>query len=215
MSVFETILHNGISRGHVPAKTEQARNWYRTSAKEFKGRIRGNETRIDYGRSRDLNRKLIKEYENTERAKTEIKPGSMYMYFYDAKHKDTLPFWDRFPLIFPFRVESDRLWGINMHYLPLPLRAKLMDSLYDLTNNNRYDESTKLKLSYQILNASSELRFFKPCVKQYLKSHMRSKFMYIRPEEWDVALFLPCESFVGASKTQVWSDSKTKLGIRK
>jgi hypothetical protein len=133
------------------------------------------------------------------------------MYLYDPKYKDTLPFYDKFPLIFPFHVESDRFWGINFHYLPPPLRAKLMDSLYDVANNQRYDESTKLRINYQILNSASKFRYFKPCVKQYLFTQMKSKFVYIYPSEWDIALFLPSEKFSKASKAQVWAESRKSV----
>lgn len=98
--------------------------------------------------------------------------------------------------------------GINMHYLPLPLRAKLMDSLYDVTNNKRYDDSTKLKLSYGILKGAEKFSLFKPTFKRYLNSQVRSRFVQIEPAEWDVALFLNSEQFVGAAKTKVWADSK-------
>jgi hypothetical protein len=135
----------------------------------------------------------------------------MYMYIYDPKFKDTLPFYDRFPLIFPFKVEADRFWGINFHYLPPPLRAKLMDSLYDVANNQRYDETTKLKINYQILNSASKFRYFKPCIKQYLFTQMKSKFVYIYPSEWDIALFLPAERFTKASKAQVWTESRKSV----
>lgn len=131
---------------------------------------------------------------------------------YDPKWKDELPFYDRFPLVFPFRVESDRFWGINLHYLPLRPRAILMDALYDLKNNDRYDTSTKLKMSYQTLNNASKFKYFKPCVKCYLFSHMKSQFMYINPTEWDVALWLPTEKFTKATKTQVWAATKDKAG---
>lgn len=211
MGIFEKILYQGISKGHVPAKTETSKKWYRDAAKNFEAKIRSNESRIDY--SRNLDKKLIREYR--DRQQTVVKPGSMYMYFYDPKHKDTLPFYDRFPLIFPFRVQAGTFWGINLHYLPLQLRAKLMDSLYDLSNNKRYDETTKLNISYNILNSSSKISYFKPCIKQYLMSQTRSKFLYVQPEEWDVALWLPTESFAKKSKTQVWADSKNKLGISK
>lgn len=214
MGVFENILADGISRGHIPERTQSARDWYRDAAKNFAARLRGEEQkRVDYGRN--LDRRMIREYNTSARAKKEVKPGHMYMYAYDAKHKDTLPYWDRFPLIFPFRVQKGRFWGINLHYLPLPLRAKLMDALYDITNNKRFDESTRLVMSYKTLNASSKFSVFKPCIKQYLTGHVRSNFMEVNADEWSVALFLPLEKFVGKSKTQVWADSKKKLGITK
>ena len=141
--------------------------------------------------------------------------GSMYMFNYDPKYKEELPYYDRFPLVFPFRKVPGGFYGINLHYLPPPLRAKLMDALYDYANNTRYDESTKIKLNYQLLTSISKMRFFAPCVKHYLDEHVRSRFMYVYPSEWDIALFLPTERFAKKSKTQVWNDSKRMLGIRK
>jgi hypothetical protein len=98
--------------------------------------------------------------------------------------------------------------GINFHYLPLQLRAQLMDALYDITNNNRYDESTKLKMSYGVLKGAEKFKLFQPTFKRYLSSQVRSRFIQIEPAEWDVALFLQSEQFVGASKTKVWADSR-------
>ena len=87
-----------------------------------------------------------------------------------------------------------------------------MDALYDTASNSRFDESTRLKMSYKMLESASKFKHFKPCIKRYLTSQLRSKFMYIYPSEWDMALFLPLERFQGASKTQVWADSKKKIG---
>jgi hypothetical protein len=130
------------------------------------------------------------------------------MYYYDPKHKETLAYYDRFPLVFPFRKVQGGFYGLNLHYLPPQLRARLMDGLYDYANNTRYDESTKIKMNYSLLQNVSKLKFFEPCVKMYLDEHVRSRFMYIYPSEWDVALFLPTERFAKKSKTQVWAESK-------
>ena len=135
----------------------------------------------------------------------------MYLFQYKAKYADTLPYYDRFPMIFPFRVEGDRFWGINLHYLPHRLRAQLMDSLYDLVTNQRYDESTRIQGAWSTLNRASRIKIIKPCVKQYLFSQLESRFFYVYPSEWDIALFLPLERFQGASKTQVWSQSQRAM----
>jgi hypothetical protein len=102
--------------------------------------------------------------------------------------------------------------GINMHYLPHVLRAKLMDSLYDIASNDKYDETTKLRISYNVLNSAAKYKWFKPCIKHYLTSQVRSRFIYVYPAEWDIALFLPLERFDGATKSQVWKDSKKLIG---
>jgi hypothetical protein len=134
--------------------------------------------------------------------------GSMYMYYYDPKHKKTLPYYDRFPLVFPYRKVEGGFMGLNLHYLPLNYRAKLMDALYDVANNDKFDETTKLKFNYSILSNASKFKYFAPCIKHYLTDQVRSRFLYVYPSEWDVALFLPLERFQGATKQKVWAESK-------
>ena len=86
-----------------------------------------------------------------------------------------------------------------------------MDALYDTVTNEKYDETTKLKISYDVLNNAAKFRFFAPTIKMYLREHVRSKFMYVHPAEWDMALWLPTERFEKANKNIVWDDSKQKI----
>lgn len=190
-ALFDEILAKGIRAGQLPARSSTAREWFRDKAKEL-GKVSESQILRD----------------NTDRLKSRSAIGKMYFFVYDAKHKKTLPYYDRFPLIFPVDKVPGGFYGINMHYLPLPLRAQLMDSLYDITNNKRYNESTKLKLSYGVLKGAEKFSLFKPTFKRYLNSQIRSRFVQIEPAEWDVALFLNSEQFVGAAKTKVWADSK-------
>ena len=82
-----------------------------------------------------------------------------------------------------------------------------MDALYDTVNNQRYDDSTKLRISYQILSNTARFKAFKPTFKRYLGSQVRSKFLKIDPVEWDIALFLPLQRFEKASASKVHRDS--------
>jgi len=66
---------------------------------------------------------------NPEQLVTKIMPGHLYMFVYDPKTKAELPYYDRFPLVFPFRKTPDGFIGLNMHYLPYPLRINLLDNL--------------------------------------------------------------------------------------
>lgn len=187
--IFTDLLSQGIRQGKVPAREKEAREWYRERAKD------ANVSERQMFRSGDR---------KTQRAIN----GNMYMFNYYAKGRNTLPYYDQFPLIFPYRKVKGGFYGINMHYLPHILRAKLMDALYDTANNKSYDESTRLQINYNILNSASKFNAFKPCVKRYLNSQVVSPFIYVYPSEWDVALMLPLESFTGASKRKVWSDSR-------
>jgi len=191
--IFDEILLKGIRAGQVPARTKAARDWYRNQAKAV-------------SRSSIEETKIIRQMK--DRYESRFRLGHMYTFLYDPKHKETLPYYDRFPLVFPINKAKGGFLGMNFHYLPLPLRAQLMDALYEVTGNQKYDETTKMQISYSILNGASKYREFKPTVKHYLTSQIRTKLVYIHPTEWDIALFLPSEQFEKASKGRVWADSR-------
>jgi hypothetical protein len=138
-------------------------------------------------------------------------PGEMVCYFYDAKWKDKLPYWDKFPMIFCVEIYSNGWLGINLHYLPPIYRARAMDMLYELLNNKSYDETTRLRLTYQVLKNLSKFNYFKPTIKRYLTSHVQSRIVKIDPTEWDFAMFLPTARFQKARDRKVWDDSISKI----
>ena len=129
------------------------------------------------------------------------------MYLYDPKTKADLPYYDRFPLVFPFRKTTDGFIGLNMHYLPYNFRILLLDRLMIFANNKRIDESTRLKYKWQLIDGVSRYQMAKPCIKQYLTSHVKSQFRRIPSNNWATAMLLPVERFVGGSKQEVFADS--------
>lgn len=190
--VFNDILLQGIRSGLVPARTKKARTWFRDKAKESNA-----------GRGTLLSDK--------ERIRSKIVPGAMFFFTYDPKTKAKLPYYDRFPLTVIVDVTADGFTGLNLHYLPYRERAALMDALYTISSNKKYDDTTRLRLSYNTLKGAGKFKAFKPCFKRYLGSHVRSSFVYVNPSEWDIALFLPVEQFKKAGKATVWSDSVGKF----
>lgn len=202
--IFDDILAKGIRQGQVPARTAKAREWYRAQAQKM---VKAGST------ARKVSGESLTSTRTSDRTTKTPIVGNMYTFKYDPKHKDTLPYYDRYPLIFPINKAKGGILGINFHYLPPTLRAQLMDALYSATNNKDYDENTRLKISYEILNSASRFRFFKPTVKHYLTNHMKTPLIYINPAEWDVALFLPTAQFVGANKQKVYADSR-RIALR-
>lgn len=136
-----------------------------------------------------------------------VLPGYLYMYMYDPKTKDDLPYYDRFPLVFPWRKTEDGFIGLNMHYLPYNFRILLLDRLMIFSSNKRMDVTTRLKYSWQLIDGVSRYAAAKPCVKQYLMSQVRSQFRRVPSNNWATAMLLPVERFVGGSKQEVFSDS--------
>jgi hypothetical protein len=137
--------------------------------------------------------------------------GRMYFYFYDPKHKNTLPYYDRFPLVIPIERYPDGFLGLNLHYIHPKQRIILLDKLSDTATNKRFDDKTKLRISYEYLAAASKAFEATPCIKRYLFSHINSRFLEISAEEWDIAVMLPVESFVGATTSKVYADSRKKI----
>ena len=138
-------------------------------------------------------------------------PGKMYLFYYDPKTKDTLPYYDGFPLVIPVERAEGGFYGMNLHYLPPILRAKFLDSLMDITTNKKYDESTRFRVTYETMKRAQKFRFFKPCFKRYLTAHVKSRFAYIPPTEWEIATFLPAADWRKGSATAVYKDSRKMI----
>jgi len=187
---FFTDLAAKAFRAGITPRTNQSRDWFRNEVKNI-----------------NVNRRtLLKDPALEKRNKARI--GSMYMYFYDPKDRETLPYYDVFPLTIMVEPVRGGFYGLNLHYLPLALRAKLFDQLIDLTNNRKYDESTRFKLRYDLLKSASKLRLFKPCFKHYLYSQIEGRVAMVEAPEWEMALFLPTEQFRKSTKSAVWKDSR-------
>lgn len=194
--IFQAIAKEGRAAGLRPNEA-QARDWFRDRALEV----------------RNVNANMLvtenKAWLTTKLTRTDV--GRMFMFFYDPKHKDTLPYYDTFPLIFPLHVQADRFTGINMHYLPILYRAKLMDALYTTESNKNLDETTHFRINYQILSSVSKFKYFKPCLKEYLIGHVRSRYVGIPPDSWDTALMLPTARFKKMNQANVWKESKNRI----
>jgi len=137
--------------------------------------------------------------------------GRMYFYFYDPKLKDSLPYYDRFPLVIPIERYQDGFLGLNLHYISPKQRVILLDKLSNFLNNHKYDETTRLRLSYDHLRNASTIYEGLPCIKKYLYKQVKSRFLEITADEWDIAALIPYEYFDGATKNKVWTDSRKKI----
>lgn len=150
-----------------------------------------------------------------ERQTENYKTGDMIFYQYDPKYKKTLPYYDIFPLVFPFTFTSDGFIGLNMHYLNLQLRAVLMKRLYDLRSDKSMNDQTRLILSWDILKNVAKFPEVAPTVHRYLYSHIRSKIVRIASYETPIALFLPIAQFKKKSQEYVWQQSKSIIRKQK
>ena len=163
--------------------------WYRDKIKEF-----GTPTSLD----------LIRD------GKRDSKPfyGKLNMFVYDPKFKKKLPYYDTFPLVLPLETYPDGFLGINFHYLPIPLRVKLLDKLTDYSSNDKFDETTRLNVKYENVK---RIKLIQPTLHKYLYSYTNSAFRRIDADEFVIATMLPVQQFKKASSREVWSDSRRML----
>jgi hypothetical protein len=213
-NIFKGLVDRAKSFGLFGVNADAAKKWFRMQASQY----------------RNVNVSAMMRSDPKRLLKTnQVGPetmGKMVMFFYDPKHKKTLPYYDRVPLIFPVEPAKGGFYGINLHYLSPYHRAKLFDVLTLERMKNKGTEKQKLVITYKILKGASQYRAFKPCFKHYLYSQLQSRFFVVAPEEWDTVLFLPIARFergggkldgvpgqVGGtiSKTRIYADSQRKI----
>jgi hypothetical protein len=188
--VFQRLLDRGVP---TSKDVSAVKDWFADNT------VKTSQTRMLTG---DTNRQSARPY-----------PGRLCMFTYIAKGKETLKYYDRFPLVFPIDIKADGFMGLNLHYLPPPERAKLMDALWPYINDDKLPDSAVLEISYKILKGAARLKYYKPCIKHYLNTNVMSRFVQIDPSEWNMALFLPTERFVGRSKNIVFNESMKKVKV--
>lgn len=191
-SLFQKLEFEAFRRG-ITARTAESRKWFRDKLKNMSVK----------------RHTLLKDPALDRRQR--FGAGNMYMFFYDPKHRKKLPYYDAFPLTIMVGKAPGGFYGLNLHYLPLNLRAKLFDNLLSTLNNDRFDESTKFKINYNILQSASGLKWFEPCFKHYLSSQVDSQIALVEPPEWEIAMFLDVAQFQKANQRKVWADSRRKM----
>lgn len=150
---------------------------------------------------------------NSDIGKTtsKIEIGNMYMFLYDPIYAETLPYYDTFPLCLPYEQTSNGFYGLNLHYLPYLMRAKLLGSLLETIDTSTIGPKTKMQYNWSLLNQASRSPMVKPCVKRYVKQRIGSKLLKVNPEDWKAAIFLPVEQFNKATKQKVYSDNRRRF----
>lgn len=172
-------VNKDLRAANIRPRTDAARSW-------LADRI--SRVRIPTNRSNILN--------DARRIRSTAFVGRMYFFAYDAKFKETLPVWDKFPLVLPMEIYDDGFLGLNLHYLDPYSRLALLDRLMDFINNDKYDDTTRFRLSYDLLSKSRRYAMIQPCIKRYLSVHIVSSLIYIEPDNWETAVFLPVQKMV-------------------
>ena len=189
--LIDRIKQSLAKQGLTPG-TNAARTWLRSKVKD----LAPSKTALMKDRERLRDSSIV---------------GKMYFYYYDPKTKDKMEYYDRFPLVIPIETYPDGFLGLNLHYIHPKQRMILLDKLSDTASNKKLDANTRLRISYDYLKRASKAFEATPCIKRYLFGHVESRFLEIGADEWDIAVLLPVESFVGAGTGKVYADSRKKF----
>lgn len=173
-----------LSRTEIQKRVQDAINWYKgLSQRLFSGRKAGTPPEPD------------KDY-RTYKDGFDHGGGNMFLFDYDAKWKDKLPYWDMKPLIFPLGPAKGGFYGLNFHYLPPEQRAVLLNAMQLQLRTGDSPEYYRIIANYKIL-AANPARFpgFENCIKHYLSSHANG-FQRIDSRDWEHVVMLPLQRWV-------------------
>ena len=182
-------LEQEAFRAGIQARTKESMAWFRRRVQNLRVSRRG----------------LIAQGPQRKRV---LPYGRMFNFQYDPKLKTVLPYYDRFPLCIPIQKAKGGFHGINLHYLHPVIRAQFLDALMDFASDQNFTIGTRMRLTYKMLKGSTKLKWFKPCFKHYLTNHIQSPLLLIEPADWEIAIFLPTDSFRKVDKSSVWGYSR-------
>ena len=188
-SLFDNLEAEAFRKGLV-ARSAEAAKWFQQKAKEL-------------GK---LGKSVLKDDRLYQVGGAKI--GDMVMYTYNPKLKQQLPYYDTFPLTIVVGPAKDGFYGINLHYLPPKIRAIFLDHLNDTASNKKFNKTTKFRITYNLLKATKNYKYFKPCFKHYLTKHVTSNIMKVSAAEWNIAIFLETAAFRKKSSKFVWARSR-------
>lgn len=191
INVFDAINDYAKLRGYYNQYNREALNWYRREISQL-----GNINKL----------KLLGDNIKYQQSAPEV--GSFCLYFYSPKHKDTLPYYDTFPLMLSLPTTRHEIAGLNFHYLPPMERLKLLQVIIGIQGSN-FSKAHKLSATYEAVKGITNL--YKPTYHAYLYKHIKSKVVIIPIQSAVPAVFLPIASFKKASQTSVWKDSKSMI----
>jgi len=130
---------------------------------------------------------------------TDVFVGGLFFFKYDAKTKDRLPMWDKYPLCVPIDRFADGFLGLNLHYLPAGRRNTVITMVDAFKKDNKLSNTVRAKAKnwqYMMNTTNVGEAYFRKSVKRYLFSNVRTQFIRLNPDEYQKAVQLPIEEWV-------------------
>ena len=195
-------LKSSLSRKTSSRESDVSRKWFAAQLQNF----------ALYSRKKEADEVLDKSKGESTAPGNIMMPGKIVMFYYDPKHKETLPFYDTFPLGIIVGPAKKGFYMMNLHYLPPVLRASFLDNLLEvLTTKDIVNESSRFKITYSLLKSTAKFNYFKPCFKHYLFTNIKGRPKVIPTDEWIRTVFLESSQFEKASRNEVYRWSRSQI----
>lgn len=125
-----------------------------------------------------------------------VSPGKLYLFEYDAKYKDELPYWDKYPLVVFLGTRSTRegqvVYGLNLHYIAPKARQEFLEELLKYASTDQLSNKTELKVNWSQLK---HLKGAEQMIKAYIPKRMTG-IKEVNPKDWANVIYLPLQKFV-------------------
>lgn len=146
--------------------------WYKTKLKALISGIQTEPSRMNEQEKFDSIGALVNQDQNVNRRR--VFPGHLCFFEYKAETID-LPYYDKYPLLYVFKVTGGEFWGANLHYL-------------------RPSKNRRLVVVDNLMEG--QINIPKKIIHKYLYKRCKSLFLDLAKQEWLSASALPVEDFV-------------------
>ena len=163
-TIFEKVEEKSEGEG-------KSLRWYRSTLKTLSTSIQTEPSRMNEQEKFDSISALVNQDQNVNRRR--VFPGHLCFFEYKAE-TESLPYYDKYPLVYILKVEGAAFYGANLHYLdPRNKRKIVIEKLQD-----------------------GKIDIPKVIIHKYLYKRCKSLFLDLAKQEWIKASALPVEDFV-------------------
>lgn len=157
----------------VKAATEgksKSLGWYQSKLKSLSAGIQAEPSRMNEQEKYDSIDALVNQDKNVNRRR--VFSGHLCFFEYKAE-TESLPYYDKYPLLYVMKVSGGEFWGASLHYLEPKKRLIVVNKL----------EKGQIDIPKKIIH-------------KYLYKRCKSLFLDLAIQEWVTASALPVEDFV-------------------
>jgi hypothetical protein len=144
--------------------------WYKSKLKTLSAGIQTEPSRMNEQEKFDSISALVNQDQNVNRRR--VFPGHLCFFEYKAE-TESLPYYDKYPLLYVMKVSGGEFWGASLHYLE---------------PKKRWIVVKKLK--------EGQIDIPKKIIHKYLYKRCKSLFLDLAIQDWKEASILPVEDFV-------------------